>query len=221
MTFTVRRRPADPRRLRREDRVREPARRQLRRDHARRLGVTCCSRRRDREHPRLGQPAQPPHALRDRASDPRSCSASRSALAAGQAVAAQSAQRRRPRRPPSRRRVLHLRGLDTLNGTAQDIDMRVGETIRFGHLEITAEACRVPRDDPDGRRLRLPEDPRHPRADAALLRLDVRLLAGALGARPPALRRLGAELQQRLTARRRPPAPGSPPAGVSAASSSR
>jgi hypothetical protein len=28
--------------------------------------------------------------------------------------------------------------------------MRVGETKRFGHLEITAEACRVPADDPAG-----------------------------------------------------------------------
>ena len=96
-------------------------------------------------------------------------------------------------------RVLHLRGLDNLNGTAQDIDMTVGETTRFGQLEITAEDCRVPRDDAAGRRLRLPQDPRHPRGDAALLRLDVRLLAGALGPRPPALRRLGAELQQQLT----------------------
>ena len=47
-------------------------------------------------------------------------------------------------------RNLHLRGLDTLNGTAQDIDMRAGETVRFGYLEITAEACQVPRDDPAG-----------------------------------------------------------------------
>jgi hypothetical protein len=29
-----------------------------------------------------------------------------------------------------------------------DIDVAVGETIRFGRLEIFAEACRVPRDDP-------------------------------------------------------------------------
>ena len=46
--------------------------------------------------------------------------------------------------------ALHLRGLDTLNGTARDLDMKVGETARFGYLEITAEACRVPRDDPKG-----------------------------------------------------------------------
>ena len=45
-------------------------------------------------------------------------------------------------------RHLRLRGLDTLNGTAQDIDMQVGETTRFGYLEITAERCQVPRDDP-------------------------------------------------------------------------
>ena len=69
------------------------------------------------------------------------------ALAAGQAVAAQSAQVNDPQataEAPS----LHLRGLDNLNGTAKDIDIRVGETTRFGHLEITAEDCRVPRSDP-------------------------------------------------------------------------
>ena len=118
--------------------------------------------------------------------------------AAGQAVAAQSAQLiEQPGDVEAS--VLHLRGLDTLNGAAQDIDMRVGETTRFGHLEITAETCRVPRDDPAGDAyafLRI----RDVREDgAAVLGLDVRLVAGALGARPPALRRLGAELQQRLT----------------------
>jgi hypothetical protein len=44
--------------------------------------------------------------------------------------------------------VLHLRGLDNLNGTAQDITVRAGETVRYGHLEITAETCRVPRETP-------------------------------------------------------------------------
>jgi hypothetical protein len=71
------------------------------------------------------------------------------AMAAGQAVAAQS-----PRVGSSATMVearhLHLRGLDNLNGTASDLDMRVGETARFGHLEIAAEACEVPRDDPTG-----------------------------------------------------------------------
>jgi hypothetical protein len=69
------------------------------------------------------------------------------ALAAGQAVAAQSAQLGGPQATVEAR-ALHLRGLDTLNGTAQEIDMRIGETVRFGHLEITAEDCRVPRGDP-------------------------------------------------------------------------
>lgn len=46
--------------------------------------------------------------------------------------------------------LVHLRGLDNLNGTARDIDVRVGETVTFGQLEIRAEACRVPRDDPKG-----------------------------------------------------------------------
>lgn len=44
--------------------------------------------------------------------------------------------------------VVHLRGLDNLNGTAQDITVQAGETVRYGHLEITAETCRVPRDAP-------------------------------------------------------------------------
>lgn len=46
--------------------------------------------------------------------------------------------------------VVHLRGLDNLNGTAQDITVRVGGTVTFGQLEISAEACRVPLDDPKG-----------------------------------------------------------------------
>jgi hypothetical protein len=45
---------------------------------------------------------------------------------------------------------LMLRGLDTLNGSTQDLDLAVGATIRYGHLEVTAEACRVPQNDPDG-----------------------------------------------------------------------
>ena len=92
-------------------------------------------------------------------------------------------------------RVLHLRGLDTLNGTAQDIDLQVGETARFGHLEITAEDCRVPRGDPKADAFAFLSIRDIREADAALLRLDVRLVAGALGARPPALRRLGARLR--------------------------
>jgi hypothetical protein len=71
------------------------------------------------------------------------------ALAAGQAVAAQSAQGTDPRATVEAR-VLHLRGLDNLNGTVEDIDMAVGETTRYGHLEITAEDCLVPRSDPQG-----------------------------------------------------------------------
>jgi hypothetical protein len=67
----------------------------------------------------------------------------------GQAVAAQSAQLTDTVQT-TEVQVLHLRGLDTLNGTAEDITMRVGETARYGYLEITAEDCRVPRDDPTG-----------------------------------------------------------------------
>ena len=69
------------------------------------------------------------------------------ALAAGQAVAAQSAQLTTSQET-AQARVVHLRGLDTLAGRAVDIDVAVGETVRFGRLEILAEACRVPRDDP-------------------------------------------------------------------------
>lgn len=43
-----------------------------------------------------------------------------------------------------------LRGLDTLNGTTQDITLDVGATVRFGHLEITADTCRIPEGDPAG-----------------------------------------------------------------------
>lgn len=69
------------------------------------------------------------------------------AAGGGAAVAAQSAQLANSQ-ATLQANLLHLRGLDTLNGTTQDIDVRVGETVRFGHLEITAETCRVPRDTP-------------------------------------------------------------------------
>jgi hypothetical protein len=70
------------------------------------------------------------------------------ALAAGHAVAAQSS--RGVDEGTLAAGALHLRGLDTLNGTTEDIDIGVGETVRYGHLEITAEACRVPASDPEG-----------------------------------------------------------------------
>jgi hypothetical protein len=72
------------------------------------------------------------------------------ALVAGQAAAAASTGELVNGEPTVDMPVLHLRGLDNLSGTAADITMRVGETFRFGRLEITADACRVPRDDPAG-----------------------------------------------------------------------
>jgi hypothetical protein len=70
-------------------------------------------------------------------------------LAAAEAVAAQSAggpiansQDTLPARQVT------LRGLDTLNGRTEDMTLRVGETVRFGQLEILFEACRVPREAP-------------------------------------------------------------------------
>jgi hypothetical protein len=65
------------------------------------------------------------------------------------AVAAQSVQIAPSAQTVSVNTVL-LRGLDTLNGTARDVELRVGETVRYGHLEITADTCRVPKGDPTG-----------------------------------------------------------------------
>ena len=67
-------------------------------------------------------------------------------LVAVQAVAAQSVQIDNDQ-DTVEARYLHLRGLDTLNGTTRDLDLEVGQTIRYGYLEIAAEACRVPRGD--------------------------------------------------------------------------
>ena len=69
------------------------------------------------------------------------------ALGAGEGAAAQSAALT-DFRDTLEAPVVHLRGLDNLNGVANDFDMAVGETTRYGHLEITAEDCRVPRDEP-------------------------------------------------------------------------
>jgi hypothetical protein len=69
------------------------------------------------------------------------------ATVAGRAVAAQSPAQIVAGKATVAENVLHLRGLDTLKGAASDVTVRVGETVRFGHLEITAETCRVPEDD--------------------------------------------------------------------------
>ncbi len=70
-------------------------------------------------------------------------------LAAVQAVAAQSVQITNEQETVQAS-VLHLRGLDTLNGTTSDIDLDVGGTTRYGYLEISADTCRIPREDPSG-----------------------------------------------------------------------
>lgn len=43
-----------------------------------------------------------------------------------------------------------LRGLDTLSGNTRDLELMAGDTVRFGHLEILVEACRVPQADSEG-----------------------------------------------------------------------
>ncbi len=42
-----------------------------------------------------------------------------------------------------------LRGLDTLSGNTRNLELEVGETIRFGHLDIAVAACRVPQTEPE------------------------------------------------------------------------
>ena len=43
-----------------------------------------------------------------------------------------------------------LRGLDKIDGRVDDITLTVGETARFGRLQVTLEACRYPRRNPAG-----------------------------------------------------------------------
>lgn len=64
-----------------------------------------------------------------------------------QAVAAQSVQISNAQKTISESQV-HLRALDTLNGTTTDLTLAVGETVRFGYLEIVADTCRVPEATP-------------------------------------------------------------------------
>lgn len=71
------------------------------------------------------------------------------AAGAGEAVAAQSAAQVVDGQETRPVEVAHLRGLDTLNGIARDIDVRIGESVRFGHLDILVESCRVPRVAPN------------------------------------------------------------------------
>lgn len=68
---------------------------------------------------------------------------------AAEALAAQSAQIANDQVTLQADEV-RLRGLDTLNGRAEDIELTVGETVSFGQLEITVDTCRVPELDPEG-----------------------------------------------------------------------
>lgn len=43
-----------------------------------------------------------------------------------------------------------LRGLDKISGEVRDLDMSVGQTVRFGRLDVTLGECRYPVDDPSG-----------------------------------------------------------------------
>jgi hypothetical protein len=46
--------------------------------------------------------------------------------------------------------VVTLRGLDVLNGTVRDFDVRVGEVVEFQRLQIAALVCKYPVDDARG-----------------------------------------------------------------------
>lgn len=69
-------------------------------------------------------------------------------LAAGAAMAAETSQLVTTQET-QQAKIVHMRGLDTIASRAVDIDVNVGETVKFGRLEIKAEACRVPREDPE------------------------------------------------------------------------
>ena len=43
-----------------------------------------------------------------------------------------------------------IRALDKVSGTTIDLDMAVGDTERFGRIEVTLAECRYPADDPTG-----------------------------------------------------------------------
>lgn len=43
-----------------------------------------------------------------------------------------------------------LRGLDKINGVAQDLDLANGQSGEFGSLDVTLGECRYPEDDPAG-----------------------------------------------------------------------
>lgn len=43
--------------------------------------------------------------------------------------------------------IARLRGLDTLNNTVDDFEIRVGQTLAFKRLEVTLESCRYPSGD--------------------------------------------------------------------------
>jgi hypothetical protein len=78
----------------------------------------------------------------------RMLAATLAALVAAAAVTAQTDQIVNTQDTLAADQVL-LRGLDTLNNTVRDLPLRAGETVSFGHLEITVDTCRVPRGTPE------------------------------------------------------------------------
>ncbi len=43
-----------------------------------------------------------------------------------------------------------LRGLDKVSGAVTDLDMRIGDTAKFGRLTVVLNECRYPTDNPAG-----------------------------------------------------------------------
>ncbi len=147
-TFTVREGLEIPEDFGREDRLRGPSRRGLSRDRPWRVGVHAGRGRRGAQHPGVGEFAEPSHALRDRTVTLFVPILVAAGLSVAQPVSAQSLQiggDQVTREMP----VVRLRGLDTLNGQTEDIVLEVNTTTQFGHLEISADSCRVPADAPD------------------------------------------------------------------------
>lgn len=72
------------------------------------------------------------------------------AVCASAVVAAAQSGRIAPGQATLAADVITLSGLDTLNGTATELHASPGETLRYGHLEIIVDTCRVPQADPTG-----------------------------------------------------------------------
>ena len=89
----------------------------------------------------------------------------------------------------------NLRGLDRINGRIRDFEIAPGETTKFERLFVTLSECRYPSGAVEAEAFGYLTIRDERGIGPGVRGMDVRVEPCPLGPRPPALRRLGAQLQ--------------------------